>query len=70
MAADPAAAACQNGAAKPVPGTLASARDGCETRPVSAGKEKRNSEPGVYRSGKTEVRVRGYIRYESGAAAR
>ena len=65
----PAGAACPTSGPKPVPGTLAAANAGCETKPPTSGTrdERRRGEPGVIRSGNTEIRIRGSVQTDVGA---
>jgi hypothetical protein len=69
VALDPAAAACPRSGPKPVPGTLAAANAGCDERRAPArvpDEGRRGGEPGVIRSGNTEIRMRGYLQMDVG----
>jgi hypothetical protein len=66
----PAEAACPTSGPKPVPGTLAASNAGCEPKPPPSAAPRddarRKDEPGVIRSGNTEIRMRGYLQMDVG----
>jgi hypothetical protein len=70
VAVTPADAACPASGRKPVPGTLAAANAGCETKrpPPSppAAESRRRDEPHVVRSGNTTIEMRGYLQMDIG----
>ena len=66
----PAEAACPTSGPKPVPGTLAAANAGCDTKMPHSGARRedgrRTGEPGVIRYGNTEIRMRGSVQMDTG----